>query len=164
MIPEIALEDLPEQDAPEPGTVSVLNVGAGDIRQSCARAEGETDAEYAERRKQFGKMVKDLMRQGYAFFVIDEDGNEERAVAFDADTDEYICKPPKRPKSPKQIAAEDERAKEKKAALKAEQGQSSTKGSVSPKKVKDKKKTKKKGKRIPASSTAATAVGPSSGG
>jgi hypothetical protein len=124
----------------------VLNVGAGGCYLNFKKKKKETSKQYAKRVKEDGRMVRDLLRQGYSVFAKDEDGKDVRVYDFYPDTLEYYLEPPKRVKSPKQIVAEDKRAKEKKVKLKA-----------------DKKKTKK-GKRISAKETTAVVIGPTAGG
>ncbi len=64
------------------GTLSVLNVGGGDIRISFDKAS----AAEAIRAK---RVITDMMRRGYAV-LIEVDGAFQRAVDFDENVGEYI--------------------------------------------------------------------------
>lgn len=69
-----------------PGTVGILNVGAGDIRISFDKSN---PVEVIRSRR----IVTDMLRRGYALLVeVDRDGQKafERAIDFDEKTDSYI--------------------------------------------------------------------------
>lgn len=65
------------------GTVGVLNVGAGDITLSFDK-NNPADCIRA------GRIVKDLIRRGYALLVEVTPGKYQRAKDFDENTSEYI--------------------------------------------------------------------------
>lgn len=68
------------------GTVGILNVGAGDIRLSFDKAN-PLEAIRAKR------VVKDMLRRGYALMVeVERNGEKcfERALDFDDKTDSYL--------------------------------------------------------------------------
>lgn len=68
------------------GTLQILNVGVGDIRVSFDRAN-PAETIRAQR------IVKDMLRRGYALLVeIERNGEKafERAIDFREDTNEYI--------------------------------------------------------------------------
>jgi hypothetical protein len=68
------------------GTVGILNVGAGDI-------EIRFDGNNASERIRAARIVKDMLRRGYALLVeVERDGEKhfERALDFDEKTCRYI--------------------------------------------------------------------------
>lgn len=70
----------------QPGTVGILNVGAGDMRLSFDKAN-PAEAIRAKR------VVKDMLRRGYALMVeVERNGEKcfERALDFDDKTDSYL--------------------------------------------------------------------------
>jgi hypothetical protein len=65
------------------GSVAILNVGAGDIKLSF-------DKSNPAERIRAARIVKDMLRRGFALLVEVEPGKYQRAVAFDEDACEYI--------------------------------------------------------------------------
>jgi hypothetical protein len=65
-----------------PGVVSILNVGAGDTKLSF-------DPKNPAERIRAGRVVKDMIRRGYALLV-EVDGSYVRATDFDETKCEYI--------------------------------------------------------------------------
>lgn len=68
------------------GTLSILNVGAGDTKLSF-------DKSNPAERIRAGRIVTDMLRRGYALLVeVERDGAKayERVQAFDPETSEYI--------------------------------------------------------------------------
>lgn len=65
------------------GTLEILNVGAGDVKITFDRE----DAAEAIRAK---RIIKDMLKRGYALLVQGEDGKFSRAKAFDAERGEYV--------------------------------------------------------------------------
>lgn len=66
-----------------PGLLSVLNVGAGDLKLTFNSGDPiETD-----RAK---RTVEDMLRRGYVVFVSDTDGNLTKVRSFDGAKNEYI--------------------------------------------------------------------------
>jgi hypothetical protein len=65
------------------GSLSVLNVGAGDI-------EVRFNPHQPEEMNRALKMLKDMQQRGYAILVRQDDGSYARAVAIDASTHCYI--------------------------------------------------------------------------
>ena len=65
------------------GTLSILNVGAGDLVISF---DSDDPDEVAKARK----MVEDMLKAGYALVVEEEDGTHSPVQRFDPETDEYI--------------------------------------------------------------------------
>lgn len=64
------------------GTLSILNVGAGDIKLTFDHA----NAAEAIRAK---RMLQDMIRRGYALLV-EVDGKYQRALSFDSTVGEYL--------------------------------------------------------------------------
>lgn len=69
------------------GSLSVLNVGAGDIEVTFNQHSP------TERAKAI-KMLTDMQARGYAILVRDAEGNYQRAVEFDAARGRYIIQVP----------------------------------------------------------------------
>ena len=71
----------------DPGTIGILNVGAGDTKLSF-------DPKQPAERKRAAKVVADMLRRGYAILVQvgERDGKPlyQRAEGFDPETCEYI--------------------------------------------------------------------------
>lgn len=65
------------------GTLSILNVGAGDVKISYDKS----NAPEAVRAK---RIIKDMLKRGYALLVQLEDGSYQRAKKFDESAGEYI--------------------------------------------------------------------------
>jgi|SRR6185503_18127188 len=65
------------------GSLEILNVGAGDVKITFDKE----DAAEAIRAK---RIIKDMIRRGYALLVQDSDGKFQRAKAFDEATSEYV--------------------------------------------------------------------------
>lgn len=69
------------------GTLSILNVGEGDVKISF-------DKNNPEERKRASKVVADMLRAGYAILIKvgQKDGEDvfKRAIKFDPETCEYI--------------------------------------------------------------------------
>lgn len=65
------------------GVLEILNVGLGDMRITWNRHD---DAEVARAQE----MIENLLRQGYAILVLQEDGTYQRAAGFDREHDAYI--------------------------------------------------------------------------
>lgn len=71
---------------PEPGVVSILNVGAGDMKLTFDRCD------VAERLRS-SRIVRDMLRRGYVLLIeVDRDGTSayERVLEFRDDVCEYI--------------------------------------------------------------------------
>jgi hypothetical protein len=71
------------QPHPADGFLSILNVGAGDLRISF-------NPKYPAEAKRAREMVTDMLRRGYAIVVAEEDGTHSPVNAFDPETCEYI--------------------------------------------------------------------------
>jgi len=72
--------------AGDPGTVGILNVGAGDIRLSF-------DKSNPAERIRAARIVKDMLRRGFALLIeVDVDGEKKftRAIDFDENVCEYV--------------------------------------------------------------------------
>lgn len=123
----------------EPGTLSVLSAGAGDLRFSFNK-ENPREVERA------AKVVTDLLRQGYAIVATDEHGGHYMVRGFDPETSEYI------------VVGEPEPGR-------AEQPVTGTMeyGPELPGQPR-KRRGRPPGKRIPAGRSAATAIAPQAGG
>lgn len=65
------------------GTVAVLNVGEGDLKISF-NSDDPADVIRAKR------IIKDMLRRGYALLIETEDGKHARVHEFDENTCEYI--------------------------------------------------------------------------
>ncbi|HET8777938.1 MAG TPA: hypothetical protein VFN76_09795 [Candidatus Limnocylindria bacterium] len=65
------------------GSLSVLNVGAGDIRIDFTGAD-EMEKIRAKR------IISDMLRRGYALFVKLADGTYRRALRFDPEAEVYV--------------------------------------------------------------------------
>lgn len=65
------------------GTLDILNVGAGDVTITFDKSN-PAEAIRAKR------IIKDMLRRGYALLVKMEDGSYQRAKSFDENTAEYI--------------------------------------------------------------------------
>lgn len=133
--------------AGDPGTVGVLNVGAGDIKLSF-------DPANPAERIRAARIVKDMLRRGYALLVEREvDGKKayQRAHDFDENTCEYI------------LADFDPVA-----AAKADEEESADATDTDPAQAREaahQKGTPRRGKsRVPAESTRAVSVGRTAGG
>lgn len=127
------------------GTLSILNAGMGDIRLSFDTAEEE---EVARARK----IVTDLLAQGYAIVVVEEDGTHSMVRDFDPESGEYLIG--SRDKSRVTGAGEGGRASGYVGTEAAEEG--------TPPATPEKKK--RGGRRVKAGKVKATAVAPSAGG
>ncbi len=68
----------------EPGTLAILNVGAGDLKISFRPDAPEGEIEQARH------LVEKMLREGYALLVETEDGSYARATGFDRETRSYI--------------------------------------------------------------------------
>lgn len=112
------------------GVVSILNAGAGDLRISFNSKKRE-EVQAAR------QMVTDLLKQGYAIVVEDENGDHQVVREFDPATNEYIVTGPSVVAAP---TAEETPAEPAATKPKAQR------------------------RRIRAGSTRATAIAPSAGG
>jgi hypothetical protein len=65
------------------GEVGILNVGAGDVKISF-------DPSDPAERIRAARIVKDMLRRGYALLVKNDDGTWTRALGFDEERCEYI--------------------------------------------------------------------------
>lgn len=124
------------------GEVGILNVGAGDIKISF-NSEDEQEKIRASR------VVKDMLRRGYALLVEVEPGKYQRAKDFDENTGEYL------------IADFDPTVDEDEAeSADDEQAEESAKAKGSKKKRRKTTKTR----RVKADSTSGVAVSRTAGG
>lgn len=125
------------------GEIGILNVGAGDIKISF-----NTDDEQEKIRAR--RIVKDMLRRGYALLIEVEPGKYQRAKDFDESTGEYL------------IADFDPTVEEDEAETgddeQAEEEAQPAKGS------KKKRRKKTKTRRVKASSTSGVAVSRTAGG
>ncbi|MGE3278045.1 MAG: hypothetical protein AB7O67_23280 [Vicinamibacterales bacterium] len=69
------------------GTLSVLNVGAGDIQVSFNQHD-------AEERQRAVRMLKDMQARGYAILVRLDDGTYTRALEIDEAHGAYVIQTP----------------------------------------------------------------------
>lgn len=125
------------------GQVGILNVGAGDIKISF---NSDDEAE----KIRAGRVVKEMLRRGYALLVEVDHGKYQRAKDFDPDTNEYII-------ADYDPTVEDESDEKLQAGTEAGQEATASKGRKNPKK-------KAKKKRVKASDTHGVAVSKTAGG
>ncbi len=114
--------------APETGVLFVLNVGAGDLTL-------HFDPRFPDEVKRAKKMVEDMLRDGYALVVREEDGTHSPVQEFDPETCTYI------------VADTDSRQPKEDM-----------------RKRRKSKRAARKRRRVPASKAHATAIAPSAGG
>lgn len=120
-----------------------MNVGAGDIKISF---NSDDEAE----KIRAGRVVKEMLRRGYALLVEVDHGKYQRAKDFDPDTNEYII-------ADYDPTVEDESDEKLQAGTEAGQEATASKGRKNPKK-------KAKKKRVKASDTHGVAVSKTAGG
>jgi hypothetical protein len=156
-----------EGDRTMTGTISILNVGEGDVKVSFDKSN---PAETIRARR----IVKDMLRRGYALLVeIERDGVKafERALDFDEKTDCYIVAdfdPVEASKADEQDGIDDDFRREaaKRREEEKEHGQSEPiqAGVQDVQAEVPKRRGRPKTKSVPASGTRAVGVARSAGG
>lgn len=142
------------RETPMDGEVSLLNVGEGDIKLSF------DPANLAERIRA-ARVVRDMLRRGFALLVEVDDGNGGKVFARAKDFDENHCVYIVADFDGAVAATED--SKEEPHA-KSGQGQTEEPPATSPAAPRKGRKAGTTTKRIPAETTRAVAVGRSAGG
>lgn len=131
-----------------PGEVAILNVGAGDVKLSF-------DPKNPAERIRAARIVKDMLRRGFALLIEVDDGHggkqQVRATDFDENTCEYI------------VADFDP---EIAAVVDREEADGKTEPAATPKATGPTGKTTGRGtkQRVPAAATRTVAIGRSAGG
>lgn len=138
------------------GTLAILNVAGGDVKVSFDKGNPQEVIRAA-------RIVKDMLRRGYALLVeVDRDGEKrfERALDFNDQTAEYIIAdfdPETAPQKPQAVEEKKEGSKHGESVAEEEMGQEPEAESRPARRGRPRKS-------IPASGTRAVAVARSAGG